>query len=406
MSGLLFLSHRIPYPPNKGDKIRSYHLLKYLAGRYDIYLGTFVDDMDDWRYREDVEKYCRDSYFAALDPRWARLRSIKGLFSGEALTVEYYANEGLRKWVKKTLDGGHIQRVLVFSSAMAQYVDGRSDEGLRTVVDFVDIDSDKWAQYSGSRAWPESWLYRHEARVLSRYEREVAERFNVSIFVSEAEAELFKQRVPNADDRITYINNGVDTDYYSPERTYADPFSPGQKAVVFTGAMDYWPNVDAVAWFAREIFPEVRHKHPDAWFYIVGARPNQVVTALGDLPNIKVTGTVDDVRPYLAHARLAVAPLRVARGIQNKVLEAMSMAKPVVATTMALEGIVEYAGPYCADNVGDFSAHVAKLLDDDVTAAPSVSVNRDCVLQHYNWDVNLSRLFGLIEGGLNKRRVA
>ena len=406
MNGLLFLSHRIPYPPNKGDKIRSYHLLKFLSEHYEVYLGTFVDDAHDWRYRENMESLCKGCHFSAIDPRWARVRSLKGLLTNRALTLEYYVDAGLKKWVNELLSGGRIQRVLVFSSAMAQYIENFNKEKLRTVIDFVDIDSDKWAQYSESKPWPQSWLYRHEAKALFRYERQVAQKSDVSLFVSEAESELFKSRVPEAADHITYLSNGVDDGYFSPAGNYPDPYLSGEMVVVFTGAMDYWPNVDAVTWFAREVFPEVLKERPEARFYIVGARPGQEVRQLADLPNIRVTGTVDDIRPYLFHAKVAVAPLKVARGIQNKVLEAMSMEKPVIATSMALEGIVSCPGVYQMDAALEFSAGVVDMLNDGEAARRSGSVNRDCVLKHYNWDANLQRLIGLIENGLEARRVA
>lgn len=405
MNGLLFLSHRIPYPPNKGDKIRSYHLLKYLSARYEVYLATFVDDPDDWQYRGHVESLCAACHFSGLDARLARIRSLKGLLTGRALTLEYYRNESLQRWVDGVLSEGRIQRVLVFSSAMAQYVEDGSIENLRTVVDFVDIDSDKWAQYSTSKPWPASWLYRREARALFRYERQVAQQSDVSLFVSEAESELFKTRVPEASGRITYISNGVDTDYFSPGRDYADPYPNGEMAVVFTGAMDYWPNVNAVTWFSREVFPRVLEQRPEARFYIVGARPAPEVRELANLPHIRVTGTVEDVRPYLFHAKVAVAPLRVARGIQNKVLEAMSMAKPVVATGMALEGIASCAGVYQSDTAQEFSASVVELLNDNMSAIRAGSINSDFVLKHYRWDFNLERLTDLIEVGSDMQRV-
>jgi sugar transferase (PEP-CTERM/EpsH1 system associated) len=406
MNGLLFLSHRIPYPPNKGDKIRSYHLLKHLIDRYDVYMGTFVDDPADWRYRESLERMCAGSYFANIDPRWARARSLKGLIGGRPLTLGYYWDGGLKEWVDAALGGGRIQRALVFSSCMAQYVMRYAGGDLHTLVDFVDIDSDKWAQYGDSKAWPASWLYRREARLLSKYEREVAVRFDVSVFVSEAESELFKRRVPEASGRITHIDNGVNADYFSPDRDYPVPYSRQARVVVFTGAMDYWPNVDAVTWFAREVFPQVRSSVQDAWFYIVGARPGQAVKQLSEMPNIRVTGTVEDVRPYVAHADLAVAPLRVARGVQNKVLEAMSMGKPVVATGMALEGIAARAGVRRADSARAFAEEVVNLLNDVAGRRSTVMENRTCILQHYDWSLNLARLNDLIESGLGSRRVA
>jgi sugar transferase (PEP-CTERM/EpsH1 system associated) len=387
---LLFLVHRIPYPPNKGDKIRSYHLLKHLAQRYQVYLGTFVDDADDWQHVDRVTALCEDSYFAALNPRTARLRSLAALASDRALTVDYYRDAGLQAWVTRVMREAGITRVLVFSSAMAQYAEAAQDA--RRVIDFVDIDSDKWRQYGEKKRWPMSWLYGREARQLLRYERQVADTFDASLFVSQTEADLFKQLAPETAGKVGFFNNGVDTDYFSPSPGFENPFPEGGTAIVFTGAMDYWPNVDAVQWFAHEVLPSVRLNHPTAQFYIVGSRPSAQVQALAALPGVQVTGTVPDVRPYLAHAQLSVAPLRIARGIQNKVLEAMAMAKTVVVSPQALEGIDAEAGRdlVLAEDAPQFAAAVtAQLAQADHALGRNA---REKVIAQYGWTSNLSRI--------------
>src|SRR5450830_1901821 len=184
-----------------------------------------------------------------------------------------------------------------------------------------------------------SWLYRREGRRLLQYEQQVAAAADVSLFVSRAEAELFRQLAPAAAHKTGFLNNGVDIDYFSPAHRFDNPYPADSQIMVFTGAMDYWPNIDAVQWFAHEVLPAVRQRHPQALFYIVGSRPSAQVLALAALPGVQVTGTVPDIRPYLAHASFAVAPLRIARGIQNKVLEAMAMRMPVLVSAQALEGI-------------------------------------------------------------------
>jgi sugar transferase (PEP-CTERM/EpsH1 system associated) len=167
----------------------------------------------------------------------------------------------------------------------------------------------------------------------------VARDYDASLFVSAPEAELFRTLAPESSAKIGHFSNGVDTDYFSPDTGHANPYAAGERALVFTGAMDYWPNVDAVQWFCDEVFPVLRQRVPDLRFYIVGSRPAPAVQALGQREGVTVTGTVPDVRPYIAHAAVAVAPLRIARGIQNKVLEAMAMATAVVVSPQALEGI-------------------------------------------------------------------
>ncbi|VXC20260.1 TIGR03087 family PEP-CTERM/XrtA system glycosyltransferase [Massilia sp. 9I] len=388
MEDLLLLIHRIPYPPNKGDKIRSYHLLKHLARDYRVHLATFVDDADDWQHVPTVEKMCASSHFASLNPTLARVRSLGALVKNRSLSLDYYRDATLQRWVDQTVSAHKIERVLVFSSAMAQYADKYPNA--RRVVDFCDVDSDKWRQYAEKKSWPMSWLYRHEARQLLSYERQVARDYDASLFVSEPEAALFRQLAPESDARIGFFSNGVDTDYFSPDAAGSSPFKPGERAIVFTGAMDYWPNVDAVQWFALEAMPLLRARFPDLVFYIVGARPAPAVLELAKQQNIVVTGTVPDVRPYIAHARAAVAPLRIARGIQNKVLEAMAMATPVVVSPQALEGIDAEPGKelVLAQDAAGFADAVALLLarsSNEMGLAARARVERK-----YSWPSNLA----------------
>lgn len=388
MQDLLLLIHRIPYPPNKGDKIRSWHLLKHLAGQYRVHLATFVDDADDWQHVPHVEAQCASSHFAALHPLRARVRSLGALAANRSLSLDYYRNAGLQRWVDDTVAAHKIERVLVFSSAMAQYAEKFPQA--RRVVDFCDVDSDKWRQYADQKSWPMSWLYRHEARQLLAYERQVARDYDASLFVSQPEADLFRKLAPESDAKIGFFNNGVDTDYFSPEPAHANPYQAGERVLVFTGAMDYWPNVDAVQWFASDVFPQLRAAFPGLRFYIVGARPSPAVEALGKLDGVTVTGTVPDVRPYIAHAKVAVAPLRIARGIQNKVLEAMAMATPVVVSPQALEGIDAEPGTelVLADGAAAFVEAVSNLLSRQADAMGRAA--RAKVERQYSWPSNLA----------------
>jgi sugar transferase (PEP-CTERM/EpsH1 system associated) len=395
MENLLLLVHRIPFPPNKGDKIRSYHLLKHLAQHYRVFLGTFVDDAADWQYVPQVEALCAGSHFAALNPRSAKVRSLGALLGKRALSLDYYRDARLQQWVSKVMQEQRVSRIVVFSSAMAQYAEPYVDA--RRVVDFVDVDSDKWRQYAEKKPWPMSWLYRHEARQLLSYERTVARQVDASLFVSAPEADLFRSLAPESTAKIGHFNNGVDTEFFSPLRPYDNPYAAGEKALVFCGAMDYWPNVDAVQWFADEVFPAVRKAHPAARFYIVGARPSAQVQQLGKRDGIVVTGTVPDVRPYVAHAAVCVAPLRIARGIQNKVLEAMSMAKTIVVSPQALEGIEAQPGQslLLANEASEFASTVNSAL-----AKPDANIGnraRATVEERYGWASNLAHVKTLLE---------
>lgn len=395
MQNLLYLTHRIPYPPNKGDKIRSYHLLQHLRKHFKVYLGTFIDDEQDWQYVNHVNSLCEETCFVRLDPLLARMRSFIYLFSSMPLSLPYYRSSKLSTWVSNQLSNGTIKHTVVFSSAMAQYIN--ETDIACSVIDFVDVDSDKWGQYASTKMWPQKWVYQREADLLLKYEKYVTKKCSYATFVSEKEAGLFKQLSPEVENKITYFNNGVDTEYFSPSQNFANPYGSGARVLVFTGAMDYWPNVDAVRWFAAELFPAIRTKIPDLEFYIVGARPTKTVMELSAIPGVVVTGSVDDVRPYLAFSEIAIAPLRIARGIQNKVLEAMAMEKLVVASPQALEGITAIPGVelFVADGAEAYIDRLISLLQNPRIEAGKAARCR--VIEDYNWDKNLSRIDRLLQ---------
>jgi sugar transferase (PEP-CTERM/EpsH1 system associated) len=399
MAKLLFLSHRIPYPPDKGDKIRSWHILRHLAERNEVHLGAFIDDPEDEKHIPFLGDLCASTKFIALHPKTARLKSLRGLLSGDPLSLHYYRSPEMAAWAEGKLKEG-IERIFLFSSPVAQFVLGKT--ACRTVMDFVDIDSDKWAQYAGSRKGLARWIYGREAKTLLPYERKVAASVDAGLFVSKEEAALFRTLAPEVAGKIHALANGVDHAYFSPDPGFANPYPEGAP-LVFTGAMDYWANVDAVTWFARDIFPRIRRARGDALFFIVGGRPASAVTALGELPGVTVTGRVPDVRPYLAHARAVVAPLRIARGVQNKVLEGMAMARPVIATTQAAEGIECLAGKelWMQDDEAEFAEAALKALDTK-GAEPLATRARARILRSYDWAANLSGLDGLL--GLEESR--
>ncbi|WP_119459900.1 TIGR03087 family PEP-CTERM/XrtA system glycosyltransferase [Rhodospirillaceae bacterium SYSU D60014] len=398
MRNLLFLAHRIPYPPNKGDKIRSWHLLRHLADSFAVHLGCFVDDEDDWRHVGFLEEICASCRFARLDPRWARLRSLRGLATGAPLTFPYFWDAGLAGWVEALHRSHDIAVEFVFSSSMAPYLERRGRSAARRIVDFIDVDSEKWAQYAESQAWPMRFIYGREGRLLADAERRIAADADASFFVSEAEAALFRRRPGVPSERVHALGNGVDLAFFAPHRDLPSPYPAGGPVLVFTGAMDYRANVDAVCWFAREAFPLIREMDATARFFIVGARPAPEVQRLAGDPSITVTGRVEDVRPYVTHAAVAVAPLRIARGIQNKVLEAMAMAVPVVATPQAFEGIDAdpQADLVVAGEAPAFARAAGELLADPARRRRIGEQARRRVEENYGWDRALATLDGVL----------
>ena len=397
MANVLFLAHRLPYPPNKGDKIHTYQLLKHLAARHRVFLGTFVDDPDDEQYLPVVRAMCAELHVSRLNPRWARLRSLRGLITGEPLTVSFYEDSQLRKWVRQTRAQHRLDATLVFSSSMIQFAEF---DDKPVVVDFADVDSAKWAEYSERHAWPMSWVYRREARTLLRVERQGAAQARRSLFTTEKEVELFASLVPESAERCAVRGSGVDSEYFSVDLDRSSPYNPDEIPLVFMGAMDYWPNVDAVTWFASEALPRLRQRWPQLRFHIVGRSPTPAVRALaGDA--VSVTGTVPDVRPYVQHAAAVVAPMRLARGIQNKVLEAMAMARPVVVASRCVAAMEVQAGVHliAAESVDDYVFAVAEVLTAPERARAMGLAGRQQVLSAYSWPARLAGLDGFL--GLN-----
>lgn len=397
MANLLYLVHRIPYPPNKGDKIRSFHFLRHFSRRHRVFLGTFVDDPKDWEHAQAVQKYTEDACIQPLARRLLPFKGLIGLVRGQPLTQACYADRKLATWCRGLVEAGRIDAVFVFSSAMAQFVDPTWP--LPKIVDFVDVDSDKWRQYAGRKPRFSRWIYRREGTKLLEYDRQVAQAFDLSLFVSSAEAKLFKALAPEAVAKVDFVENGVDTDYFQSPRAFPSPYYPGEQVFVFTGAMDYWANVDAVRWFADQVFPKVLQHHVEARFYIVGAHPSKVVKALGRREGVVVTGAVPDIRPYLAHARLTVAPLRIARGVQNKILEALAMGKAVLATPGAVDGL-EVSSELDLAVTGDprimADLAIQALHERDFLPRHSAR-NRKFVEMRYSWDRQLERLDALLD---------
>lgn len=389
-SPLLLLVHRIPYPPNKGDKVRSYRILRHLAERYRVFLATFVDDPADWAYVPTVAGWSEAVCVRPIHPRRGRLASLRGLATGEALTLPYYRDRALDQWVRTIVRQHGIRQAVVFSGAMAQYLQGLELDC--QVVDFCDVDSEKWTQYAPTKPWPLSWVYAREGRRLLAFERQVAASAQASLFVTQAEADLFKRRAPEVSSRLGVMENGVDGSYFSPDISSPNPFPQGGPVIVFTGAMDYWPNVDAVCWFAQDILPLLRHTWPSVRFWIVGMNPSAEVRALASAGEVEVTGTVADVRPYLRHADAVVAPLRIARGIQNKVLEAMAMARPVVAHPACLQGLSAQVGAevLAAASPEDFVTALGEALGARGVAIGAAARAR--VMTRYSWERQLAVL--------------
>ena len=373
-------------------------MLRHLASRMDVHLACFVDDEEDWRHLDALRAICASVKACPLRRGVAAIRSLTGLMSGSPLTLPYYWDGRLARYIHELHATRTIDVQFASSAALVQYASEVSHAHLPLVIDFMDVDSEKWAEYARRCAFPWSWIYRREARRLAAAEVQMAESASVALFVSETEAQLFRDRAPGTASKVYAVSNGVDSEYFFPSSTFENPYPAGGPVLVFVGVMDYWANIDAVLWFANDVLPLVLRHTPSARFAIVGSRPSPAVLALARNPGVIVTGTVLDVRPYVAHAAVSIAPLRIARGIQNKVLEAMSMAKAVVASGPAFEGIqAEPANEIIlADEAEQLASAIVSLLVDDVRRHALGERARARVLDSYAWRSCLSALDGIL----------
>jgi sugar transferase (PEP-CTERM/EpsH1 system associated) len=400
VANLLFLTQRIPYPANKGEKIRVLQLLQHLRKSHDIHLGCLVDDPHDVQHIPTVQAMCASSHFAEIDRGYAKILSLTGLLTREALSVVFYRDRGLQNWVRDVVRTIKPDIIVVCSSNMAPYIlDLPETRSAIRLIDLIDVDSEKWRSYAQVASFPMRQVYRREWRRVAELEARIVRECDWSTFVSEAEADVFRKEQMRYSSRIRAVSNGVDLDYFDPAHVFEPPYPLDKPNFVFTGTMDYPPNVDAVAWFAQEILPLIRQTMPAAQFHIVGAGPSPKVQALTSIGGVFVTGRVPDVRAYVAHADASVAPMRIARGIQNKVLEAMAMGRPTVVTSDALEGIHAVPGTelLLADTAGDF-AHAclsaAGLSGESLGAAARQRVERD-----YAWPALLEQFDQLLNQG-------
>lgn len=382
MSDILFLAHRVPYPPDRGDKVRSHHVMRHLSGLGRVHLATFADDPRDMGHEDALRRWCASVAVLRRTKGNARA-AAEALASGRTVSEAAFDDATMRAKVAELLAVRRYDAVYVYSGQMAQYLPA----DLPFVMDFVDMDSAKFAAYADDARGPMRWMMRREARKLAAFEATVAGRARASLLVSEAEAALFRRTC--GADRVVAIENGIDTGFFDPEQVV--PVEADGPLVVFTGQMDYRPNVEAVRWFASEVLPQV----PGARFAIVGRSPTAAVRALAS-ERVIVTGEVADVRGWIAAASVVVAPLLLARGIQNKVLEAMAMARPVVASIAAAEGIDHQGTIRVAGDGAGFAAEIGAVLADPAAAVALGQAARARTLARYGWDARLAPLADLL----------
>jgi sugar transferase (PEP-CTERM/EpsH1 system associated) len=402
MNDILFLAHRIPYPPDRGDKIRSWHLLRHLASLARVHLACFADDAADAAQlpalRRALGRGLGEAY-VEIRTRGKAAAGARALVEGRPVSLALFDSARLRAFVARRLAGDEVGTIFAFSGQMGQFV----PEGVRQrfVMDFGDVDSAKFAQYAAEGAGPMRWINRREGEKLFAFERATAARADLCLFVSEAEAGLFRGMTGLAN--IKALSNGIDVDHFDPASAFPrlDRAERGEgPLLLFTGQMDYAPNVQAVTWFAQQVLPHF----PGARFAIAGRNPPPAVRALAG-EHVIVTGAVADMRSWLGAADLVVAPLKLARGIQNKVLEAMAMAKPVVASPAAFEGIEAVPGRdllVAGDAEATAEAIGGLLAAPDRAASMGAAARRQMELC-YRWEARLAPLAAMVDPGARRK---
>ena len=388
---VLYLTHNTPFPPNKGEKIRSFHLLQQLSKEHEVHLVSLAKDPADVKYRNDLLEWCSSCCIVPLHPWLTRFAALASIFSPFPLTFGYFFSLKFRREVSKLTLEHSFDLIFAVCSSAAQYVFSLS--GSRIGVDFVDVDSEKWRQYSEVSKFPRSWIYALEHRRLRKWEGRIFSHADFSLVTTEIEKNRLEQIVTDTGDKLKVLSQGVNTDYFKREQSIAF-----EKRIVFVGQMDYLPNIDAVIYFYLNVLPLVKAKVPNAQFWIIGRNPSERLREV--CADAIVTGEVEDVRETLHPGRVMVAPLRLVFGMQSKVLEAMASGIPVVTTSKVATTLRARQGDdlYVSDSAVGFANLVTRLLEDDEEAQRVGANGQKYVTKFHSWSTLLEQFSGMIRG--------
>ncbi|MBO9490477.1 TIGR03087 family PEP-CTERM/XrtA system glycosyltransferase [Endozoicomonas sp. G2_1] len=393
---ILVIAQRIPYPANKGEKIRTYNQIKYLSERSnEIIVMSPAESSNDKNNATELSKQFSNVDTKLFDGASKKIKLMKGFIIGSALSVENFYCKQLQQQFDSILHTKHIDAIICTSSAMAKYIfNSRRLAELthkpKLIMDFMDLDSDKWRQYADTSSLLMRYIYQREHKLIAGYEQKIAETFDTCYLISDKEVELFKQKISQADN-VKALGNGMDTDNFYPPDTLPNNSSP---VFIFTGVMDYKPNVDAVVWFVEQCWQQIIQHYPEAKFVIAGMNPNSAVSELKKYQGITVTGFVDDILPYYHGADYFVAPFRLARGVQNKILQAFACGLPVISTPMGAEGIdcINDEHILLANNADEFVKQIQRLDNDSQLKNQIRSSAINLINQKYSWSSKLTPL--------------
>ncbi|MEO0418072.1 MAG: TIGR03087 family PEP-CTERM/XrtA system glycosyltransferase [Pseudomonadota bacterium] len=407
MSEILFLAHRVPFPPNRGDKIRSHHLLRKLATIAPVHVGCFSESAEDRASVDEVDAISA-SHCVVQRSKTLVLAGAQAVLTGQPVSLTAFHSAKLEGWVRRTVTQRPISMIFVFSGQMGQYIP--EDFQGRVIIDLCDVDSAKFENYAA--AGDRVWLNSREARLLSAEEERLARRSDGTLLITQAEAELFRSRLTDPTScRIEVIGNGIDAEAFGCQGVNAHTEMALEHGphFVFTGQMDYRPNESAALWAIQSFLPEAQKRYPGAQFHVVGRNPTAELLKHKSTPGVRIWGEVPDVRPFVASATCVLAPLQIARGVQNKVLEAMAMARPVLLTPQAATGIDALDGMHWMVEGGDAAAMLDRF--DALMAKPDSAERmgeaaRAFVVGNHAWEAMLAPLEAFVEPNQDVRNAA
>lgn len=402
---ILFLTHRYPHPPNRGDRIRSFHMLQCMAGVGEVTLGTLYEEPPAEASRELLGSLCREVIALPWHGQRKWWRAGRAILCGKTMTEGLFYDRALRKRLTELAERKHFDAIVIFCSSMFQYLDIFLEAQRRhpdrprpkVIVDLVDVDSQKWYDYAGVSWGPLRRLFLREGKKLRRLETKIDDAADAILVVTQEEAELYRGFHPT--EKVFAVSNGVDTEFFNPAVPELAVVEKIPYRCVFLGAMDYRANIDGVLWFMKEVWPGVRERFPEAEYDVVGSNPADSLRAAAEgVPGVNIVGSVPDVRPYLQRACVAAIPLRVARGIQNKVLEALAMRMAVVASPQAAEGIELDSGQelLICDRPEQWVEQISALFKNESFRYKLGQDGRNLVEERYGWRSRLARLKALL----------
>lgn len=387
---ILYVSHRFPFPPKRGGKIRPFNMIRHLSRSHEVVVASIARSEQEAKDGEGLASFCRRYEMARVHDSVQVLRMLVRLPTATPSSMGYFYSPGTMRAVRQAIDRERFDLIFVHCSSVAQYVE--DVRGVPKILDFGDMDSQKWLEYSNHKPFPLSLGYRLESWKLERAERSLARKFDMCTATTRAEWETLESyRTGVATD---WFPNGVDSEYFAPGD---DPYEPD--TIAFVGRMDYYPNQQCMFEFCERTLPALRARRPALRLLIVGADPSPAVSKLGRLPGVTVTGSVPDVRPYLRRSALMVAPLSIARGTQNKILEAMAMGVPVVTSRTAAGGVDADDDEHflVADAPDGYVAAILRVLENRDERRRLSLAGRARMLSHHAWDKSMLRLDGIID---------